>query len=252
MECAGKTDKGMKRKSNQDSFRIYMRKPKTQKHYCAAVVCDGMGGAKGGSTASKTASSVFMKTLKDAMSCQAAAKLKTYTRRFLEKALINSLMAANRAVYEKAATSETLEGMGTTLVAFVRAGEKTLVINTGDSRLYASKGDQAEQVTKDHSFVQYLVDTGTITQEEAENHPQKNIILKVVGVNEHVEFDLFLVEDYDCLLLCTDGVSNLLSSDEVSGVLAGELDPAAKAEIFINLANQRGGADNVTAVVFKK
>jgi protein phosphatase len=170
----------------------------------------------------------------------------------LEKVLVNSLTEANSAVYMKAGTSESLEGMGTTLVAFLCAAGRTLVINTGDSRLYASKGSKTEQITKDHSFVQYLVDTGSITRTEAETHPQKNIILKVVGVNEHAECDVFTVADYDGLLLCTDGLSNMISADEISSVLTGELDCETKVNILIDLANERGGADNITAVVFQR
>lgn len=244
MKCFGRTDKGMKRKSNQDSFRIF-----ASKRYVAAVVCDGMGGAKGGSTASKLAVATFMRTLRATL---ANCEPDRMTSGDFEKVLVNSLTEANSAVYMKAGTSESLEGMGTTLVAFLCAAGRTLVINTGDSRLYASKGGKTEQITKDHSFVQYLVDTGSITRAEAETHPQKNIILKVVGVNEHAECDVFTVADYDSLLLCTDGLSNMVSTDEISSLLTGELDCETKVNILIDLANERGGADNITAVVFQR
>lgn len=244
MKCFGRTDKGIKRKTNQDFFRIF-----SSKRYHAAVVCDGMGGAKGGSTASRVAVAAFMKTLRASL---AERELERMTSGDFERVLINALSAANTAVYEKAGTGESLEGMGTTLVAFLYAAGKTLVVNTGDSRLYASKGGKIEQITKDHSFVQYLVDTGIITQSEAENHPQKNIILKVVGVNEHAECDVYTVSDYDNLLLCTDGLSNMISCDEISSILTGDLDCETKVGILIDLANERGGFDNITAVIFQR
>ena len=244
MRCFGKTDKGLKRKTNQDFFRIFMCKT-----YALAVVCDGMGGAKGGSTASRTAAVEFMKSVKNSLS---TSDMKRITSGDIERILVNSLNKANAAVYEKAGTSESLDGMGTTLVAFVYCRGKTLVINTGDSRLYAFRNGKATQITKDHSFVQYLVYNGKISEAEAENHPQKNIILKVVGVNEGAECDVFTVDDYDYLLLCTDGLSNLVTGDEMTNIVTEEMDEETKVNILIDLANERGGADNITAVVFRR
>lgn len=242
MLCNGVTDIGLKRKSNQDCFRIH-----TTKRYTAAVVCDGMGGAKGGSTASRTAAAVFMKSLRSSL---AAIDPERVTTGDIDRILANSLNLANTAVYEKAGTSDAYEGMGTTLVAAVCMGGKAYVVNTGDSRLYAVKGEKITQVTKDHSFVQFLVDSGAISEREAANHPQKNIILKVVGVSESTECDVFNITDFDYLLLCTDGLSNVVSKEEMLNVLTDGLDDTTKLNILIDLANERGGADNITAVVF--
>ncbi|MGI6715639.1 MAG: Stp1/IreP family PP2C-type Ser/Thr phosphatase [Eubacteriales bacterium] len=244
MKCYGLTDRGLKRRSNQDFFRIH-----SSKRYTAAVVCDGMGGAKGGLTASRTAAVAFMKNLRSSM---AGFNPDLVTTGDLERILATALTAANTAVYEKAGTSEALEGMGTTLVAFLHAAGKTVVVNTGDSRLYASKDGNLRQITKDHSFVQYLVDTGIITPAQAEHHPQKNIILKVIGVNEHAEYDIFTLSDYDNLLLCTDGLVNMVSFEELSQILTGDLNLETKVERLINLANERGGYDNITAVIFQR
>ena len=244
MKCYGLTDKGIKRKANQDFFRIY-----ASKRYIASVVCDGMGGAKGGLTASRTAAITFMKTLRGYLSRMNPERTTTGD---LERVMINAVTEANTAVYEKAGTSDTLEGMGTTLVAFLYAGGKTIVINTGDSRLYASKGDKTKQVTKDHSFVQYLVDTGIIAPTQAEPHPQKNIIINVKAENEHAECDVFTLSDYDSLLLCTDGLVNMISFEEISSVMESELDVESKVETLITLANDRGGFDNITAVIFQR
>ena len=244
MRCFGKTDKGLKRKTNQDFFRIFMCKT-----YALAVVCDGMGGAKGGSTASRTAAVEFMKSVRNALTL---SDMNRITSGDIERILVNSLNKANAAVYEKAGTSDALDGMGTTLVGFLYCHGKTFVINTGDSRLYAFLGGKATQITKDHSFVQYLVDNGTISELEAENHPQKNIILKVIGVNESAECDVFTVDDYDYLLLCSDGLSNLVTKDEMANIVTEEMDEETKVNILIDLANERGGSDNITAVVFRR
>ncbi len=244
MVCTGISDIGLKRKSNQDCFRIHITK-----RYTAAVVCDGMGGAKGGSTASRTAASAFMKSVKSSF---AQLDLDRVTTGDIDRILANSLNLANTAVYEKAGTSDSYEGMGTTLVAAVCIGAKAYIVNTGDSRLYSVKDEQITQITKDHSFVQYLVDSGAITENEAADHPQKNIILKVVGVSESTECDVFNVSDFDYLLLCTDGLSNAVSKEEMLNVLTDGLDDGTKLNILKELANERGGTDNITAVIFDR
>lgn len=254
MKCFGMTDKGQKRRSNQDSYKILMSK---RQRYCAAVVCDGMGGAKGGYTAARIASATFMRVIKASLSGLTPERMERVTSGDLERVLINAHSAANAAVYEKAGTSEAYEGMGTTLVAFLHAADRTVVINTGDSRLYAANKDKTEQITKDHSFVQYLLDMGVITALEAENHPQKNIILKVVGINEQAEFDTFSIKEYDRLLLCSDGLSNAVTREEIAAVLYdGEngsgVDCETQVDILIKLAKERGGSDNITAVVFQR
>lgn len=242
MLCNGITNIGLKRKSNQDCFRIH-----STKRYTAAVVCDGMGGAKGGSTASRTAATAFMKSLRTSL---ASLDFDRFTTGDIDRILANSLNLANTAVYEKAGTNDSYEGMGTTLVGAVCIGDRAYIVNTGDSRLYAVKGEEIRQITKDHSFVQYLIDSGAISELEAANHPQKNIILKVVGVAESTECDVFNITDFDYLLLCTDGLSNVVSKEEMLNVLTDGLDDVTKLNILVEVANERGGADNITAVVF--
>ena len=244
MICSGITDIGQKRKSNQDCFRIC-----ATKRYTAAVVCDGMGGAKGGSTASRTAAAAFMKSVRSSLS---SLDRERSTTGDIDRILVNALNLANTAVYEKAGTSDSYEGMGTTLVAALCMEGKAFVVNTGDSRLYAAKDGEIRQVTKDHSFVQFLVDSGVINESEAANHPQKNIILKVVGVSESTECDVFNVPEFDYLLLCSDGLSNVISKEEMLDVLYDGLDCSTKLNILINTANERGGADNITAVIFDR
>lgn len=241
MVCSGRTDIGLKRKSNQDCFRIH-----ATKRYTAAVVCDGMGGAKGGSVASRTAAAAFMKNIKTSF---ASLDKERMTTGDIDRILVNALNLANTAVYEKAGTSDSYEGMGTTLVAAVCMDGKAYIVNTGDSRLYAVRGGEIVQVTKDHSFVQFLVDSGAISESEAANHPQKNIILKVVGVSESTECDVFNLASFDYLLLCTDGLSNLVSKEEIFDILTNGLDDDTKLNILIDIANERGGSDNITAVV---
>lgn len=244
MKCYGRTDRGIKRKSNQDCFRI-----KNGKGYTFAVVCDGMGGVNGGSVASKTAAETFMRSV---IQYADSLDFTRITTGDYERMLINAVYDANTAVYEKAAASEMLEGMGTTLVGFFATDEKAFAVNTGDSRLYAVTKDEINQVTHDHSFVQHMVDTGAITEEQAKHHPQKNLILKVVGVNENVECDVFSIADFDTLLLCTDGLTNMVDDEEILNILSNNSDEEEQTQLLIDLANERGGLDNITAVVFRR
>ncbi|MEG1742658.1 MAG: Stp1/IreP family PP2C-type Ser/Thr phosphatase [Clostridia bacterium] len=242
MLCVGKTDVGRKRKNNQDSFKIY-----SSRQYTAAVVCDGMGGAKGGSVASSLASGTFMKSLKSAL---AKINFETITSGDLERILINAFDDANRAVFDRASMDTDLEGMGTTFVAFVCTEAETMVINVGDSRLYAIVNGKMNQITKDHSFVQYLIDNEQITIEQAKNHPNKNIILRAVGVNDYVECDVFRLKNYDMLLLCTDGLTNMVDDQKIESILANDGNFNTKENILLDIANENGGVDNITVVIF--
>lgn len=242
MRCVGCTDIGTKRKNNQDTFRIA-----ETDSYAYAVVCDGMGGAKGGSTASSLAADVFARDLHSKLK----KKKSLLTSGDLRRILVNALAEANRAVFELAVSDPELDGMGTTLVAFldVKNG-KTAVINIGDSRIYALKDGVLSQISKDHSFVQFLVDSGAITREEARSHPNRNIIIRAVGINEEAEGDIFFTDGYDLLLMCTDGLTNILSEDEITGLLCDETDIDSKCEKLVALANSKGAGDNITVVIY--
>ena len=165
---------------------------------------------------------------------------------FLKKALIS----ANRYVFNKAAHEESLAGMGTTAVcALVRGGEATLC-HAGDSRAYLCRGGKLTQLTHDHSYVQELVDCGTITEEEAEHHPQKNIITRALGVDYRLEPEVTSVQlqAKDLLLLCSDGLTNMVPVEQMEQLLAqGPFYDLP--DRLVDAANENGGSDNITALL---
>ena len=169
--------------------------------------------------------------------------------------LKEALNAANDAVYKKSLSEPEYEGMGTTLVAVLVCLCGTFALNVGDSRIYRQHDGIIKQVSKDHSFVQYLIDKGEIKPEEAATHPNKNIILRALGVNEHVDGDYFRIDNYQRILLCTDGLTNHVSNERIGEIMMGAYTskrPSYKArtDMLINEANANGGLDNITAVLF--
>lgn len=238
MKLAGKTDVGRVRQENQDDYRA----GELPGGAVWALVCDGMGGAKGGREASQGACNVIENFFQEQYAQCGAGQEEP----FLKKALLY----ANRFVFQKAAHEETLAGMGTTAVcALVRSGNVYLC-HAGDSRAYLIRDGKLTQLTHDHSYVQELVDCGTITEEEAEHHPQKNIITKALGVDYRLEpeFTAAKLKREDRLLLCTDGLTNMVPVEEMEELLA----QGAFYDLpdrLIEAANAHGGSDNITALL---
>ena len=238
MKLAGKTDVGRVRQENQDDYRA----GELPGGAVWALVCDGMGGAKGGREASQGACNVIENFFQE----QYAQCGVGQEEPFLKKALLY----ANRFVFQKAAHDEALAGMGTTAVcALVRSGNVYLC-HAGDSRAYLIRDGKLTQLTHDHSYVQELVDCGTITEEEAEHHPQKNIITKALGVDYRLEpeFTAAKLKREDRLLLCTDGLTNMVPVEEMEELLA----QGAFYDLpdrLIEAANAHGGSDNITALL---
>ncbi len=239
MEYFGLTDKGRVRPTNQDIFQIEARE---DNQTALLVVCDGMGGAKGGREASQGACNVIENFFQEQYAQCGAGQEEP----FLKKALLY----ANRFVFQKAAHEEALAGMGTTAVcALVRSGNVYLC-HAGDSRAYLIRDGKLTQLTHDHSYVQELVDCGTITEEEAEHHPQKNIITKALGVDYRLEpeFTAAKLKREDRLLLCTDGLTNMVPVEEMEELLAqGTFYDLP--DRLIEAANAHGGSDNITALL---
>lgn len=238
MKLAGKTDVGRVRQENQDDYRA----GELPGGAVWALVCDGMGGAKGGREASQGACNVIENFFQEQYAqCGAGQE-----EQFLKKALLY----ANRFVFQKAAHEEALAGMGTTAVcALVRSGNVYLC-HAGDSRAYLIRDGKLTQLTHDHSYVQELVDCGTITEEEAEHHPQKNIITKALGVDYRLEpeFTAAKLKREDRLLLCTDGLTNMVPVEEMEELLAqGTFYDLP--DRLIEAANAHGGSDNITALL---
>ena len=241
MKIAGKTDIGLVRAENQDSFAT----GEVNENHAWAVVCDGMGGHAGGSTASKMAveciSERIKSTLHEKMSVQSV-------RNMLESAIL----FANARIFNSACDNPSLKGMGTTVVAAVCTGNTAVVAWAGDSRCYHFANGSITQITKDHSFVQQLVDSGSITPEEANEHPMKNIITRALGLDDDVQVDFtdieFAVSGDEKLILCTDGLSNPVSNKMIAECVA-DGDCGKQAEKLVELANKNGGTDNITVAI---
>ncbi len=246
MKYGGKTDVGMKRKCNQDSFAVF-----SKDNYHGAVVCDGMGGAKGGNIASGIAVKTFVSVIKRAF---AANNADNFSETEIKRLLRTAVDTANEAIFKRAQLDDELEGMGTTLVAVVVCLAGAFAVNVGDSRIYSQADGTLHQVSTDHSFVQYLIDKGDIRPDEASIHPNKNIILRALGVSDRVEGDYYRIDRYDRLLLCTDGLTNHVDNNRISEIISGAYmakPPSYKQRVerLISEANQAGGLDNITAVL---
>lgn len=242
IEIVGKTDKGRVRNINQDNFKI----ERIDKDTYACVVCDGMGGVDGGSEASCIAVVAFMDCIKKLY----ADKDNTDS---VTARLKKALNAANSAVYSMATLTPELNGMGTTLVAFILSQNDLCWINVGDSRLYAANEKGLYRISDDHSLVWEMVKSGEITEEEANNSDIKNVITRAVGVSMKVESDVNCITDiydrYSYILLCSDGLSNMITNETLYSIITSENTTEDKVDKLIGLANDFGGYDNITAVL---
>ncbi len=250
MKVYGLTDRGAVRETNEDSIGITC----LNNGIAIAVVCDGMGGAAGGKIASEIAETVFMDTLVAALSSEAVEKSKFDSKK-IKQAIKESVEKANAAILEKAREDLSLFGMGCTLNAIVFCEQKSKVYyaNVGDSRLYMINKREIKQLSKDHSYVQMLLDNRDITPEEAENHPQKNLITKALGIKEEIEPDIFDRRVYTnndlYFLLCSDGLHGLVPKEKLKKIALSEMSIEEKVISYITLANEAGGYDNISAIL---
>ena len=241
MQIFSKTDRGRVRTDNQDAYFA----GKITDDSVFAVVCDGMGGANAGNVASELAvrhiSEYVIRSYRDGMDM-------TDT----EKTLKNAIVSANISLYDKAVNNAELTGMGTTAVAaFVKDGT-AVIAHVGDSRIYLVNGE-IKQLTRDHSVVQSLIESGKITPEDAKVHPRKNVITRALGAEEDVavDSDCLNLSDGDTLLLCSDGLTNFLDDKDILRVFQNN-DISAVAERLVETANENGGGDNITVVTVTK
>lgn len=240
MNVYGLTDIGSVRESNQDCFATSVDGATP----VWAVVCDGMGGANGGYFASSTVSAAFSHSMDISFE-----GLKT---KQIENILLDAVKTANASVYKTACEQPDLSGMGTTLVAAIVAGDNASIVHVGDSRAYSIVDGKISKLTNDHSVVQQLVELGQITEEEARVHPEKNMITRAVGVKEDVEPEIttYKLKKNEAILLCTDGLTNLVDDNEILEVVKNDNDFDAVKEL-VSLAISRGGNDNITVVIIK-
>ncbi len=254
MKFYGKTDVGVCRTENQDCFGIYEIVPGVT----LLAVCDGMGGMAGGATASRLALDTFAGAMREHILPDNPEEEPDLGSVGLRFALSASVSDANRAVWEEADESNgKLEGMGTTLVGLLVV-ENTLIysINIGDSRLYEITKNAITQLTKDHSYVQYLMDIGKITYEEATTSPIRNIITRAIGIDDDVIADIESIdptpsteEDPRYMLLCSDGLSGVVSEEEIAQITRGECSLEEKTQRLVAAAREAGGPDNITVII---
>lgn len=242
MEIAVKTDVGKVRHVNEDAVS-FLQYDDTKAY---VIVADGMGGHKGGRLASQG-------SIDRIRGYFAGRALPLADCDEIPGILKDCLDYVNESLYLKSLEDETLVGMGTTVVLCVVAENHLCVANVGDSRLYLLRGGMLRQLTKDHSLVQQLVDAGSITQEEAQHHNKKNIITRAIGSELTVEVDTFTeaIQKDDLILLCSDGLTNLVSNAEIAEILQQEPVLQDGVERLVELANSNGGFDNITVAAIR-
>lgn len=236
------TDPGCVRTQNQDTYQTEM----LDKNTLLCVVCDGMGGAKSGNVASSLAADVFAQEIK-----------RTWVSGMdpdkADQMLKNAVKLANFTVYDQAQQFEEFTGMGTTLVAALITGNMATIVNVGDSRAYSITQDDVKQLTVDHSLVQMMIARGELTPERARTYPGKNLITRAIGTESLTQCDIFhhrLVSG-ECLLLCTDGLSNQVDEQEILFEVVHGLNKQSSGERLLDIAKKRGAPDNVTCVLIQ-
>ena len=239
LKTFSKTDIGRKRKLNQDA--VYTSEQPVGNLKNLFLVADGMGGHNAGDYASKMTLETMVEHI--------AGSRETNPAKILEDAIA----AANTLVRNVAGQNPELEGMGTTVVAASCEGETLHVANVGDSRLYIIREGKIHQVTRDHSWVEEMVRRGGLGREEARNHPDKNIITRAVGAEDTVRIDFFTVglEEGDMILMCTDGLTNMLEDEEILNILKISRDIVEMAEELVRAANEKGGRDNISVILIE-
>ena len=240
MQSWGLTDPGCVRKQNQDAFRIEQLDPGA----LLCVVCDGMGGAKSGNVASSLAAEVFVEEIRRNW-------VTGMTSDRIDLMLKNAVKLANFTVFDQAAQIEEFSGMGTTLVAALIRDSRATLVNVGDSRVYGIDRDGIRLLTKDHSFVQMMVDRGDLTPEAAKSYPGKNLITRAIGTEPMVMCDIYHreVSKGDYLLLCSDGLSNVMDDQEILFEVVHGVNKQYCCQRLLSIAKNRGAPDNVTSVL---
>lgn len=236
------SDKGIVRTQNQDSYSFELNNKKTKGF---AVVCDGMGGARAGNVASQMAADVFSDEVRTLL-------MPGSERKKADPVIEQAVSNANNQVFDKSKSpGGSFRGMGTTLVAAVCTGKKCTICNIGDSRAYFITDSGIQRVSRDHSVVEDMVARGDISEAQAKHHPQKNLITRAIGTEPEVHCDLYHldVSPGNYLLLCSDGLSNLVEDQEILFEVLYGGSPETCCNRFIDIANERGGPDNITVVL---
>jgi protein phosphatase len=249
LRSSARTNTGMVRDNNEDSIHLWTHND----HVALAIVADGMGGAVAGEEASR----ITVETIKKGLVEDKSVNPEGYPK-IPDDELVNHLKkaitSANVNIVNQATQQPELKGMGTTVTLALIRDTNVIIGHVGDSRAYLVDGidGHIDQITSDHSFVQALVTAGHITQEEAENHPMGNVLYRALGQASDVEVDIYYKKLHvqDRLVLCSDGLTLHVKADEIAK-LALEDDPSDASQKLIDLANSRGGRDNISVIVVK-
>lgn len=230
------THKGMVREVNEDSILTFI----TDDYYLL-IVADGMGGHIGG----EIASSIAVKSIKEYVE----DNFYKYTDN--EEIIREAILLANKNIYEKSLSNSDLNGMGTTITVSLIINDAIYIGHVGDSRAYLLRGEVLNQITEDHSYINELLKKGAITKEEAEIHPMKNLITRAVGTDKYIVIDTYkdYLQNKDVLIMCSDGLTRHVTDDEILTIIKTNDN---EVEYLVNLANARGGKDNISIIVARK
>ena len=240
MQFWGLSDPGCVRKQNQDAYHM----EQLDRNTLLCVVCDGMGGAKSGNVASSLAVDVFVQEVKRTWK-------PLMDQEKVDQMLQSAVKLANFTVFDQAAQFEEFDGMGTTLVAVLIKGKKATVVNVGDSRAYGISRKGIQQISKDHSLVQMMVERGELKPELAKTYPGKNFITRALGTETFVMSDIFHLDGAKggYILLCSDGLSNMMDDQEILFEVVHGVNKQACCQRLLDIAKNRGAPDNVTSVL---
>lgn len=238
MKYGIRTDKGLKRQLNEDNCSVLVGYDGVPACF---VIADGMGGHQCGEVASKQAVDSVCDQLLRA----------NWETDDIPELLRDIIVSVNEELYQFSLLDESTQGMGTTLIITVLINRKLFIGHVGDSRVYLIRDNTIEKVTWDHSFIEELVKNGSITKDEAINHPKKNMITRAVGYELDLQVDTYEIDvlDNDNILLCTDGLTNMLAEEEILDIITRTDDPQVACDILIQSANNNGGDDNVTVII---
>ncbi len=234
MDYAARTDVGLKRFNNEDSYIINVEKDEK-----IFIVADGMGGHNAGEVASLTACRTVENSILD-------------SKGDIDAILKEAVEKANKEIFIKAAENTEMKGMGTTVEACVLTEDIIHLAHVGDSRVYVINSDEIRKITNDHSIVGMMLDNGTITEEEAKYHPQRHFITRAVGTSMTVEVDIVneKIHKGEWVLMCTDGLTNMVPKDEIHRIVVSSSKCEKAAEKLIEKAKENGGDDNITLILF--
>lgn len=239
MQISINSNIGKQRKTNQD-YADYFTSLAGQQLF---ILCDGVGGHQAGEIASELTTTYIGEAFSSLTQALVEESIQAWFK--------DVIQAVNQFIFNKAQTDSQLQGMGTTLIMAIQIEEAIYIAHVGDSRAYAFKGNELRQLTQDHSLVNELIRLGEITPEEGQNHPRKNIVTQSIGVTLEVNYEVTEIplQALDCLMLCSDGLSNMLTNEQILNLYQEftNLDKLGKA--LIEAANQAGGQDNITLIL---